>query len=218
MLYKHDKKHVNIHFNKKNLIYTNEKLSECNLSKQLCGLTNELLGNSESSVFPSDIPECELPDRFWSFFEKKIASSRSKFDSRPADDIPTLHSFVGSGRCGCEPLSKGLVRKRICDSAPKICALDSVLTTWLKTYLDDLVPLICRTVNESLLSGLVPLQFKEAVANAPLHPSPRPLTVNPLLRKKRRLQICVSFAVSLQTAREDCPASDSEPFVDQQCL
>ena len=152
--------------------------------------------------------------------KKKIASSRSKFDSQPADDIPTLHSFVGSGRCGCEPVSKGLVRKRICDSALKICVLDSVLTTWLKTYLDDLVPLICRIVNESLLSGLVPLQFKEAVANAPPPPSPaHPPPRTPFCGKKAlALQICVSFAVSLQTAREDCPASDSEPFADQQCL
>ena len=38
-------------------------------------------------------------------------------------------------------------------------------------YLDDLVPLICRIVNDSLLSGSVPQQFKKAV-------------VSPLLEKK----------------------------------
>ena len=48
-----------------------EKLSKCNSSKQLYGLTNELLGNSKSSVFPSDIPESELPDHLSSFFVEK---------------------------------------------------------------------------------------------------------------------------------------------------
>ena len=64
-----------------------EKLSKSNSSKQLYGLTNELLENSKSSVcfcvvvflfcfvlflvlsFPSDIPESELPDHFSSFFD-----------------------------------------------------------------------------------------------------------------------------------------------------
>ena len=47
-------------------------------------------------------------------------------------------------------------------------------TTLLKKCLDDLMPLICRIVNDSLLSGSVPQQFKEAV-------------MIPLLRKKQAL-------------------------------
>ena len=45
------------------------------------GLNNELLGNSESSVFPSDVPESELPDHFCSFFDQKIASICIELDS-----------------------------------------------------------------------------------------------------------------------------------------
>ena len=45
----------------------------------------------------------------------------------------------------------------------KSCVVDPIPTTLLKTYSDDLVPLICRSVNESLLSGSFPLLFKEVV-------------------------------------------------------
>ena len=68
-------------------------------------------------------------------------------------------------------MSQDLVHNRIGDSAPKSCVLDPVPTTLLKTYLNDLVPLICRTVNESLLSGSVSLQFKEAVVTPVPHPA-----------------------------------------------
>ena len=74
--------------------------------------------------FPTDIPECELPDRFCSFFQEKTTAIRSELDSseldsQPADSTPTLHSFVGSELCGFEPVSQELVRKLIRDSAPK---------------------------------------------------------------------------------------------------
>ena len=131
-------------------------------------MTNELLGNSKSSVFPSYIPESELRDNFSSFSDKKkIASVCTEYDSQPAVDTYISHSFVGSELCSFEPVSQEFVRKRICDSAHNSCVLDPIPTTLLKKYLDDLVPLICRVVNDSLLSGSVPgsvpRQFKEAV-------------------------------------------------------
>ena len=94
-----------------------------------------------------------------SFFQEKIAAICSELDSQPADSTRTLHSFVGSELCGFEPVSQELVRKLICDSAPKSCLFDPIPTTLLKTYLNDLGLLIYRIVNESLMSGSVPLQF-----------------------------------------------------------
>ena len=79
-----------------------------------------------------------------------------------------------------------LVRKRICDSAPNSYVLDPIPTTLLKKCLDDLVSLICRIVNDSLLSGFVPgsdpgsvpgsvpRQFKEAVVIPLLNIKSRP--------------------------------------------
>ena len=104
--------------------------------------------------FPNDIPESELPDIFSSFFDHKIASICTELDSQPVVDTYISHSFVGSGLCSFEPVSQEFVRKLICDSAPNSCVLDPIPTTLLKKCVDDLVPLICRIVNDSLLSGL----------------------------------------------------------------
>ena len=76
-----------------------KKLSKCNSSKQLNGLTNELFGNSISSVFPNDIPEFEPPDHFSSFFDnkkKKMGSVHTELDSQPAVVTYISHCFVGS--------------------------------------------------------------------------------------------------------------------------
>ena len=92
---------------------------------------------------------------------KKIAST--ELDSQPVADTYISHSFVGSELCSFEPVLQEFVRKLICDSAPNSCVLDPIPTTLLKKYLDDLVTLIYRIVNDSLLSESVPRQFKGAV-------------------------------------------------------
>ena len=110
-----------------------KKLSKCNSSKQLYGLANELLGNSKSFVFPSDIPEPELPDHFSSFFDQKIASACTKLDAQPVVHAYISHSFVCSELCSFKPVSLELiVRKLICDSVPNSCVLDPMPTTLLK--------------------------------------------------------------------------------------
>ena len=110
-----------------------EKLSKCNSSKPLYGLTNELLGNSKSSVFPSYIPESELRDNFSSFSDKKkIASVCTEYDSQPAVDTYISHSFVGSELCSFEPVSQEFVRKLTCDFAPNSWVLDPIPIILLK--------------------------------------------------------------------------------------
>ena len=80
-------------------------------------------------------------------------------DSQPVVDSYISPSFVGSELCSFEPVSQEFVRKFICDSAPNSCVLDPIPTTLLEKYLDDLVPLICKIVND----GSVPRKIKEAV-------------------------------------------------------
>ena len=75
--------------------------------------TSSRLNNSKTKyliqqiyIFPSEIPESELPDGSVLSFTKKIASVRSERDSQPADYTPTSHSFVGSELFGFEPVSQ----------------------------------------------------------------------------------------------------------------
>ena len=118
------------------------------------------------------------------------------------------HTFVGSELCSVEPVSQEFVRKLICDSAPNSCVLDPIPTTLLKKNLDDLVTLICRIVNDSLLSGSVPRQFKEAVVTPPLknkNKNKKPgLDANSLKNYRP-----VKPAISFQGAGEGCAASAS---------
>ena len=90
-----------------------ENLSKCNSSIKLYGFTNELLGKSKGSVFPSDIPESELSDHFSSFFDQKIASICTELYSQPVVDSYISHSFVGSELGSFEPVPQEFVRKLI---------------------------------------------------------------------------------------------------------
>ena len=105
---------------------------------------------------------------------KTIASICTELDSQPIVDTYISHSFVGSELCSFEQVSQEFVRQRICDSAPNSCVLDPIPTTLLKKNIDKLVPLIRRTVNDSLLSGSIPRQFKEAVVIPLLNIKSRP--------------------------------------------
>ena len=116
---------------------------------------------------------CETPDRFSSFFEKKIASIRSETDSQPAE-TPELDSqphLTQSLFCWqwtlwiCASVSRVGLQTRMRFCSQKLCSR-SDLDHFVKNV-DDLVPLIGRIVNESLLTGSVPLQFKEAVVTPP---------------------------------------------------
>ena len=92
----------------------------------------------------------------------------TELDSQPVFDTYIAHSFVGSKLCRFEPVSQEFVHKLIC------CVLNLIQTTLMKKNLDDLVPWICRIVNDSQLSGSVPRQFKEAVVIPLLNIKSRP--------------------------------------------
>ena len=98
------------------------------------------------SIFPSEIPESELPDGSVLSQKDCICSQWTWFTTC------WLHSHI-SLFCWQWTLWlwASVTSKLICDCALKICVLDHIPTTWLRTYLDDLVPLICRIVNESLV-------------------------------------------------------------------
>ena len=90
---------------------------------------------------------------------------------------------------------------------PNSCVLDPIPTTLLKKYLDDLVTLIYRIVNDSLLSGSVPRQLKEAVVILFLKKT------RPWCKQSKKLQACVKPAISFHGAGEGCAASASWPSV-----
>ena len=94
---------------------------------------------------------------------------RQDLDAHPSEPA-TLSPCDGPKLCLFQPVTEEEIRKLVVESPTKTCILDPIPTSLTKECLSDLLPLITRIVNSSLCSGVVPLQFKQAV-------------VTPLLKK-----------------------------------
>ena len=69
-----------------------------------------------------------------------------------------------------EPVSEEVITEIISKSPDKSCDLDPMPTSLVKSRLTELVPVITQIINASLLTGIVPAEFKHAM-------------VKPLLKK-----------------------------------
>ena len=103
------------------------------------------------------------------FSLKIIQNIRQDLDAHPSEPA-TLSPCDGPKLCLFQPVTEKEIRKLVVESPTKTCILDPIPTSLTKECLSDLLPLITRIVNSSLCSGVVPLQFKQAV-------------VTPLLKK-----------------------------------
>ena len=148
--------------------YLCDKIRHCSSIRLLYSVTDELMGITTEPKLPTNIPLLDLPNTFSDFMHEKIANIRRALDSCP---VPaSFEPFAGTGLCTFAPVSEDLIRKLINDAPPKCSALDPIPTVLLKTCYENLVPVITKIVNYSLLSGSVPQCFKQAL-------------VRPLLKK-----------------------------------
>ena len=148
--------------------YLCDKIRHCSSIRLLYSVTDELMGRMTELKLPTNIPLWDLPNTFSDFMHEKIANIRRVLDSCP---VPaSFEPFADTGLCTFAPVSEDLIRKLITDAPPKCCALDPIPTALLKTCYENLVPVITKIVNYSLLSGSVPQCFKQAL-------------VRPLLKK-----------------------------------
>ena len=113
----------------------------------------------------SPLPDCsdtENANNFCDFFSDKISKIRSCLDNvnPPA---PEFSTFLGNPLTTFEPADENEIKKLILDSSTKSCHLDPVPTALLKNSLPELLPYITYVINESLLSGIVPSCYKNAL-------------------------------------------------------
>lgn len=152
-------------------IYYTGRLENCNTSKTLFQIADELFGKQgESTIFPLSVPLDKLPARFSVFFSEKIAAIRDELDSNPTDP-PSESPFLGTSPLShFSPVSESDIRSILQEFPPKCCPLDPLPTSLMKYCLDDLLPLITEIINLSLTLGTVPAELKHAL-------------VTPLLKK-----------------------------------
>ena len=166
-------------------------------------IADELMGRTTEPKLPTNIPLLDLPNTFSDFMHEKIANIRRVLDSCP---VPaSFEPFAGTGLCTFAPVSEDVIRKLINDAPPKCCALDHIPTALLKTCYENLVPVITKIVNYSLLSGSVPQCFKQALV--------RPLLKKPSLDQNtlknyrpvvKELQTSVQSFVSVKASGKSC--------------
>ena len=160
---------------KTKLEHLNSELRQVKNCKELFQTTNELLGKSKGSVFPTNVHEKELPSLFIDAFNIKVNNIRKQIESTAIDnaaedlDAPALANGINTF-CDFKEATEEDIRKIILESPTKSCELDILPTKLLKECIDEVLPAITVIVNRSLTSGVVPPCFKKAI-------------VKPLLKK-----------------------------------
>ncbi|GFR58908.1 RNA-directed DNA polymerase from mobile element jockey [Elysia marginata] len=141
------------------------KIEDCVTSKALYNVANTLSGiggSSSQGSIPKTIPADQLAERFGNFFIEKIANIRKPMDTA-SSPLPSFGYFEGDCMTMFEPVKKEDVMKIIKTSPPKSCCLDPIPTPLLVIHLEHLIEPITTMINQSLLSGIVPVPFKHAL-------------------------------------------------------
>ena len=141
--------------------YCLSKINECNTSKALYTITNELSGKSFNNILPNNIPKENIPDDFCKFFNEKVENIRKELDRH--DTKPIHVPFLGQCLSEFNPVSEENVKNIIMSSNAKSCNLDPIPTSILRQNIDILIEPITRIINLSLKNGKVPSDFKSAI-------------------------------------------------------
>ncbi len=133
--------------------------------KGLFKVVNNALHKGKDNPMPPNVSKHELADNFIDFFDNKIKDLRIILDNDGSqtqtsiEEIPKYMSKLSKFR----ELSNDEVKNLLVKSSNKHCDLDPIPTTLLKDCMTDLLPLISKIVNLSLILGEVPEELKEAM-------------------------------------------------------
>lgn len=133
--------------------------------KQLFQFVDSLLKTKHAPILPKHDSAFELAQRLNKYFSDKIQALRTELDNQPIKDLllPVNERISEKEMSSFEVVASDVVMKAINRSPSKSCTLDPVPTDLLKTSLGALLPSITSMVNQSLLTGIFPSQFKHAL-------------------------------------------------------
>ncbi|XP_071498749.1 uncharacterized protein [Diadema antillarum] len=149
--------------------YYREKLKSADV-KNVFRVLNTLL-NSSPAILPADMPSTctSLPDRFATFFVKKVEKIRENLQLRNEEshtDVCSSESIVdtsGAELADFDAITAQEVYKLIHSAPNKSCLLDPLPTWLLMETINTFLPYIASIVDTSLSSGVFPSSLKEAV-------------------------------------------------------
>ena len=138
-----------------------EKINEYNKdAKKLYSLTNNLTNSKTDNPMPDAESDEALANTFADYFVEKISKIRDELHSYPEyspehRDIDQLVQF--------HPVSAEYISKEIRQMASKSCKLDPIPTTLLKRLLPWIIDIITYIINESIIKGSFPMEWKIAI-------------------------------------------------------
>ena len=138
-------------------------------TKQLFSVVHLLLGKSKTTPLPSNKSASELCSLFGDFFVEKISKIRNSIPAESNSDNPEVPES-SSTMAFFKSVTVVEVTKLVTSMTNKSCELDPMPTSFVKVAVGALAPIITRIVNGSLMSGVFPSCYKEAL-------------VTPLLKK-----------------------------------
>ena len=138
------------------------KIEAAESSRELFGVTNELLSGANKPVLPTSMPIADLPDAFNQFFIGKIEQIRHDMPP-PTTELDQDPVFHGPSFSDFDCVSEARVKDIILKMPKKSCDLDPIPYIIFIDCLDEIVPTITQIMNNSLTTGVVPKSFKHAL-------------------------------------------------------
>lgn len=136
-------------------------------TKKLYQLIANITGSKSLNPMPPGEEDDTLAEKFADHFMDKIARIRDSLENFPnykprSKDVPVFDQF--------QELTEEEILKLISELNTKSCEIDILPASVIKTYVNELIPVITKLVNLSLKTGKFPEKWKEAI-------------VRPLLKK-----------------------------------
>ena len=140
--------------------------------RSLFKAANVLLGAPKLELLPPHSSAVQLANDLGEFFIRKIADIRADLDSLThlsVSHLPPGKMFTGlQPFTNFTPVTSESVKRLIVEAPTKSCPSDPIPTGLLKECLDELLPVITRTINLSLEEGKFPSEWKGALVKPKL--------------------------------------------------
>ena len=143
--------------------YSNLMIKHESNPKQLFSIVNKLSNQKKKCPLPDHTCPSGLANSFSEFFKTKIDKIREKFSENSTEKMDYDKKFTTSFLSEFSAVSESTVKKVILQSPSKSCTSDPLPTTLLKDTIDELLPVLTKIVNLSILHGKMPTAYKNAV-------------------------------------------------------
>ena len=170
-MFKEQRQQVSSLIRKTRATYYNNKVTECaGDQKALFSIVDKLLHRTDIGALPSGDSNADIASRMSDFFSEKIDNI---WNSLPTDhaEVYDIEPLISPLLSAFRPADQEEIRDIIKKSACATCSLDPMPTSFIKQHASVMIPVITNITNESLRSGSVPFDLKEAV-------------IKPLLKKQ----------------------------------